>query len=402
MTAHPATNDIQVPERARHSFSPGQTIPSSPIDGRGVKVAIILWSGLYGGAETWSLGLAKALVGRGVGCGLVVVGTDGPILEQAKEFSLTSVRLGLARGSHVLSRPRQLAEAVSSVSSQVAIVPSSGYLSAVLRLGGFKGKIIAVEHGCLLQTPGLPWARRAIRLIDRWSGTWAVDVQVAPSNFMMERLLEHRHSNIVRRIRLGLDTGASRNVSRAGAMRRGDVPTVIGFAGRLIGGKGLDVLVKACAMLDRTLPIRLLVAGDGPERTRLEAMVQSLRMSDMVTFRGWVADMPAFWKSCDLAVVPSDGWIESFGMVAVEAMACGLPVVASKQGGLAEIVVDGRTGRLFEPGDWAELTGILDGYLRNHDLRIQHGLAGRELCASQYDIERCAGEYLALIRELGA
>ena len=297
-------------------------------------VAIVLWSGLYGGAETWSVALAEALVRDGRRCGLVVVGPLGPVLDHAKKVSITTLSLGLKRGSEVLSRPRLLADTVASLSREAAILPSSGYLSAALRLGGFTGKIIAVEHGCLLQTARLPWMRRVVRQLDRWSGIWAVDALVAPSHFMKEQLLRQRHTKVVRHIPLGLDIGpfpAESEIDKHQRTTRDSA--VIGFAGRLIPGKGLDVLLKALALVQGRLAIRLSVAGDGPERPRLEGMARDLRISDAVTFHGWVGGMSSFWRSCDLAVVPSHGWIESFGMVAVEAMACGLPVVASRQGG---------------------------------------------------------------------
>jgi hypothetical protein len=175
VTAPSAAGGISESLQARRgSLSSAQGPPCGSVGREAVKVAIILWSGLVGGAETWSLALAKAFTRRGVGCGLVVVGNEGPILAQARGSSIPTVRLGLPRGSQILSRPRQFAEAVASVSREVAILPSSGYLSAILRLGGFKGKIVAVEHGCLLQNPNLRWMHRLIRLIDRRAafGQW--------------------------------------------------------------------------------------------------------------------------------------------------------------------------------------------------------------------------------------
>jgi len=104
-----------------------------------------------------------------------------------------------------------------------------------------------------------------------------------------------------------------------------------------------------------------LIAGDGPERGSLEALAKRLRIADRVAFVGLQTDMPCFWRQCDVAVVPSHApHVESFGLVAVEAMASGLPVVASRNGALPEIVVDSRTGTIVPEADPMVLAAALD------------------------------------------
>jgi glycosyltransferase involved in cell wall biosynthesis len=108
--------------------------------------------------------------------------------------------------------------------------------------------------------------------------------------------------------------------------------------------------------------------------------------------------MAAFWRACDVAVVPSNEWTESFGMVAVEAMAMGLPVVATNAGGLTEVVEAGETGALFDAGDAEQLGYALRAYLAEPSLRARHGAAARARCEALFDIDRCAAEFEALIR----
>ena len=107
--------------------------------------------------------------------------------------------------------------------------------------------------------------------------------------------------------------------------------------------------------------------------------------------------MPAFWRSVDVAVVPSNQWIESFGMVALEAMACARPVVATRNGALPSLIEDGHTGILVRPGAVDALAGALATYAADPALRDRHGRAGRRRCEEQYSIERTARLYLELV-----
>lgn len=150
--------------------------------------------------------------------------------------------------------------------------------------------------------------------------------------------------------------------------------------GRIQPLKGLDILIRALAdMTDRT-GVRLLVIGGDeraePEIARLRATADEVGVADAVEFIGPVPhdDLATYYNAADLVVVPS--FYESFGLVAVEAMASGVPVVASRVGGLASTVADGRTGYLIPwrcPEPFAEKIELL---LRNEPLRSALGAAG--------------------------
>jgi glycogen synthase len=90
--------------------------------------------------------------------------------------------------------------------------------------------------------------------------------------------------------------------------------------------------------------------------------------------------------------------IESFGLVAVEAMACGTPVVATRSGALQETVIHGRTGFLVEPRDTHALAAALLAYLDDPSLVAAHGAAAREWCEERFDIQRCAEAYAGLFQ----
>lgn len=364
-------------------------------------VAIVIWSANYGGAETWSLSLARGLKRRGVRVGLVVIGPPGPLCSKAEIEGISYEYIGLTKGSSIVFHSRRLARAVARAGRDAAILPSAGYLSAALRSGGYQGKIVAVEHGCVLQLSTAPWRQRAVRRLDRMSGVWAVDVQVTPSAALMQEILKHPHCGRVVQIPLAVEVSSYSGPAQDHAEApTGRAAMVLGFAGRLIPGKGLDVVLRAMEGFPELSQCSLEVAGDGPCRSQLEGMARDLGLGGRVCFRGWVQDMPSYWHSCDVAVVPSNEFVESFGMVAIEAMASGRPVIAARNGGLAETVVHGKTGALFERGSWRELGAILEEYTGDPGLRRQQGIAARERCLATYDISTCAEGFISLIDEL--
>ncbi len=141
----------------------------------------------------------------------------------------------------------------------------------------------------------------------------------------------------------------------------------VGFVGRLHPQKSVDVLVRALAVLGPGA--HLVIGGEGPARPALERLVRQLGLSDRVTFLGLVAhdDVPAVLRALDVAALPSR--YEELGTGLVEAMACGLPVVASRTGGIPDVVRDGENGLLAEHGDVAGTAAALRRLLGDADLR---------------------------------
>jgi len=264
-------------------------------------------------------------------------------------------------------------------------------MGAALRFGGYHGSIVAVEHGDILYEQRL----RPLQWMLRVAGAWADDIEVAVSDFILQCLRQQPHVRGARQIYNGIDPAQYVSVERA---RGGDC--VIAFAGRLVYGKGPDYLIEAVAQLDPAQRVRLLIAGDGPERLRLEALAHSLGISERVEFLGLKHDMPVFWQMCDIAVVPSAEFIESCPMTPLEAMASGKPVIATVNGGLPEIVVDGETGILVPPGDKLALAKALEIYVGDKELRMAHGASGQARVVEKFHIDKCTQAYLALFDEL--
>jgi glycosyltransferase involved in cell wall biosynthesis len=175
---------------------------------------------------------------------------------------------------------------------------------------------------------------------------------------------------------------------------------VIGTAARLSPEKGLTYLLDAFALLKGRYGERvaLRIAGDGPERGRLQEHAR--RLGFEVDWAGWLEHeaLPAFLQSLDVFVLPS--LHEGFGVAAVEASAMELPVVASRIDGIPDVVVDGRTGVLVPARDAGALAEAMGRLVEDASLRCEMGAAGRELVAQRYNWEKNAADLEALYARL--
>lgn len=167
--------------------------------------------------------------------------------------------------------------------------------------------------------------------------------------------------------------------------------SVVGFVGRLCPGKGVEMLLEAAALLRSRWPdFRLFIVGDGPGVNGyvrgLRKMATRLGLAENVRFFGYVNNAAAACSVFDVQVVCSQA--EPFGLVTVEAMAQGLPVVATNSGGSPEIVRDGVEGFLVEPDDARTLALRLDCLLDSPGLRREMGARGRERARRRFSIEQ--------------
>jgi glycosyltransferase involved in cell wall biosynthesis len=357
-------------------------------------LALVLWSGNVGGAESFTAALARAFRETGVDARVVFVADPAPLAERLRAGEIPFETLGLNRGRAVLYHPRRFARVTTRAGADGAILIEGGYLAATLRAGGYGGKIVAVEHGACLQVPGMRWNERVVRALDRLSEGRAVDDRVAVSNYVSSSL-GHVPSGVITipnavDLRVYLPPAAIKTPSRE---------LVVGCMARLVPGKGVDdVLLGLRKLLTREALLR--IAGDGPERPGLESLATRLGIARRVRFLGWVNDASRFWRSCDVAIVPTNQFVESFGLTAVEAMACGRPVIATRNGGLPEIVEHCVTGFLVDPGDTDGIAKATETYLGDRDLVVAHGNAARARSEQRFDIRRCADAYLALFDQV--
>lgn len=158
-----------------------------------------------------------------------------------------------------------------------------------------------------------------------------------------------------------------------------DHEIVFGYAGRLIGWKGLEFAVRALPHLSNH-PVKLLLIGDGPAKESLQNIARELKVDHRVIFHPPVThhDLPKMINAFDVGVFPSIG-DEAFGISIAEAMGCGKPVIASHIGGIPEVVGnEGSCGLLWSCGDIEDLSKKMAFFIENADLRQSMGQAARQ------------------------
>jgi glycosyltransferase involved in cell wall biosynthesis len=193
----------------------------------------------------------------------------------------------------------------------------------------------------------------------------------------------------------GVDTEFFRRVEPA--LPSAGMPRVV-VPRRLFPKNGVEFMVRALPHILRDVEVEALLVGDGPDRSRLEALAGELGVADHVSFLGKRphAQMPGLLCSAELAVVPS--LMEATSVAALESMACELPVVASRVGGLPEIV-DEEVGALFDAGNPEALARAVVGILKAGDLRAM-GARGRERVVERWSNERLTDRHLEIYQEL--
>jgi len=162
--------------------------------------------------------------------------------------------------------------------------------------------------------------------------------------------------------------------------------------------KRVEDVVEVFARIRHDVPARLVMVGDGPDRPRAQQRAEVLGVEDHVVFLGKHTSVDELLACADLFLLPSES--ESFGLAALEAMACGVPVVASRVGGVPEVVVDGETGALLDVGDVGGMAKAAVGILGDADRWAQVSGAARRLAVERFDARKVVPIYEAFYREV--
>jgi spore coat protein SA len=212
-------------------------------------------------------------------------------------------------------------------------------------------------------------------------------------------------SQKIRTVELGVDTGrfhppsdAERTQAKLKYRMKGDFTFTVLFIGRIIPQKGVHVLLKAVQLASRQLPVKLVIAGKGNPAYMKQLRKQAAKLGVSVIWAGKVshAEIHRLYQLADCFVCPSQRH-EAFGLVNVEAMASGLPVIASKTGGIPEIVKHGESGYLVDryhrPESFAEYLVRLG---KNSVLRSALGKAGRSIVLERFTWSQTASRLASL------
>ncbi|SNB55503.1 Glycosyltransferase involved in cell wall bisynthesis [Marinobacter sp. es.042] len=241
---------------------------------------------------------------------------------------------------------------------------------------------------------------------------WLLQANISPDLFIFESRAMQRtatHGRGIPKSRttvipLGVDTSVYVPTSEDGYTHSiFDIPRtrkIVIYSGHMEERKGVRVLISAMLELERRQQledIHLLICGDEGDQSQIyEAMLQSSKAKDHVTFGGYRSDMPQLMRSAYLGTIASTGW-DSFTMSSIEMMASGLPLVVSNLQGLAETIEDEVCGYYIQPGDYETLASIWTNYVNNADLRNRHSRAARSRVEELFSVNTQINQIADLI-----
>jgi glycosyltransferase involved in cell wall biosynthesis len=328
-----------------------------------------------------------ALAGDGVTPLLASFGEAGaphPFLDAARAAGLVA-HLIEQKGSY----DRRLRQRVHALVEETApdIVVSHDYKANFLSIRAIRGRPRAsIVHGYTGEGRKVGFFEAVDRKLLR-----RMDAVVVVSDTLRDQLLQAG----VQPPRLHVIANGIRadRVRAAAASARADVRAELGLAsedlallalGRLSPEKGQDVLLEAFGRLTDAEHVHLLLAGDGAARTALERRAAAPALGGRVHLLGWVDEPWRLLGAADGFVLPSRS--EGLPLALLEALAAGLPVVATRVGAVAEVLEDGRCGLLVKPGDPRALTEALQAFVTDPSLRARLAGAGRARIAGAYDV----------------
>jgi len=176
---------------------------------------------------------------------------------------------------------------------------------------------------------------------------------------------------------------------------------LIGAVGSLVKRKCFNDLIDSVSYLINKKgfnQLRCLIIGEGPERESLEKKIQRYRLNERVILTGFKSDAISYINAMDVFILPSER--EGFPRAVLEAMLMGKPVIASRIAGLAELVIGGKTGLLFQKGNAGELSECILNLLSSPQLRRQMGEAGRRRVIENFSIEKYVNQVSSVIKEV--
>jgi len=355
---------------------------------------VLLWtdSDRFAGTERHCLDLAGGLQGLGVPVGLGCR-PETPLSYKAAAEGVRLVKMDAERGA--LSAVTRLSGLLKSGATDLVHVHNGrcALLARVAVARAGRGTLVATQHfiaPARTRRRGLAGAfsRRVHRWVDRGVSRW-VSISGAVGEAMVQR--GDASAAKIRLVFNGVKSGAQQEPGRSAARSllglRCDVPILV-CAARLEPEKGHTVLLNALGMLHREgIDFLAVLVGEGSQQQVIRDRVRAMGLSGQVQLVGQQPEIGVWLRAADALVLPSPA--EPFGLVLVEAMCRGVPVVAAAAGGPSEILEDG-SGLLFTPGDPRDLGFKLLQVLTQPALRERLAVAGQARWEAKFSVERMA------------
>jgi glycosyltransferase involved in cell wall biosynthesis len=308
---------------------------------------------------------------------------EGPLVMMMKDAGIPASAISWAANRSDLAGAWRVWRWLRKHPAKIAHVHHGGLtVRALCRMAG-AGAIVQHMHGRILEPSGASVSQLNFR---------AADAIIACSQAVAD-CLPGRHAEV---IYAGVEIG-----SHPPATAAPTGPLRLGVLARLIPLKNVESVINATARLSAMgIEVQTEVAGSGPSESALRDLVASLGLAGRVRFLGWRMDVDRLLASWDLLVIPS--LEEGFGLSALEAMAAARPVVASRVGGLCELVVDGVTGRLVPPGNIDALVRCIAELASDRQRLAFMGDEGWKRVRKHFSVERMARRTAELYDQLQA
>jgi glycosyltransferase involved in cell wall biosynthesis len=260
---------------------------------------------------------------------------------------------------------------------------------------GHRGRLVVSYHSDVVRQRVLNIAFRPIlkHLLDRSDA-----IVVATPNYVRSSPVLVKYRERCHVIPYGIPTDAFEGPStEVDELRARFGPRLVVSVGRLVYYKGFESLIDAMGQVDG----HLLIVGDGPLRGALEARARARGVEDRVTFLGTVQDAAPYYHAADVFVLASVARSEAFGIVQIEAMACGKPVVnTGLDSGVPYVSRDGESGLTVPPAEPPALARAINRLLGDAGLRARYGDAGRRRVQEEFTQETMAQRFLQLYEEV--
>lgn len=383
-----------------------------------MRILVVCAAGYTYGKESITFSLVQGLRKRGHEL-IVLTSTwsNGEFERSLREFSIPNQKLPLGFISKTFTR-----SAIWMTLDQLRRVPTLwyGYRKSVR---SFQPDVVihsTFHHVCLLWPflgkginifhvhdafPQTTFYRRIFKIVNQ-----RISMFVGVSNFTARRLIDlgipnQKVTTVLNGVRV---TGAITGNSKPAGLRQDNNlgkqkdPMRIGIVGQVAEPKGHEDLIDALTILEgKCHPFLCRVFGDGsPEfMAKLKSKIERHGFTDKVQWMGFVSDRDSIYDQIDVCVVPSR-FAEPFGLVAVEAASYGLPVVATRRGGLGELIIDGQTGYMVDPESPAQIAERLCEILASSDRRKQMGQTARSHVLKSFSIDSMTDGIEAILRSL--
>jgi len=350
------------------------------------------------------LEICKALIARGGRAVIVFSSALPPQIESRfREAGIELATISYANGIYYyLKALDELVEKYQITTAHIIFFDYFSAISWIAKTGRLKYIVYEMQNGGIFRAQSL---KRSLLQVRNKLAIFPTSKVIAISNFIKEQLMNGgvKENKIVVR-HLGIDTkrfkpdpSAQQRLKEKYGIQPDEL--ILSTVQYLRPIKNPQTIVQACGILaKRNVRAHLFVAGDGEMLEELQALSRELGIADRTHWLGLVPDPTSLLQASDLFILSTVG--EAFGLVLAESMACGVPVVGSRSGGIPEVVVDGETGLLVPPLEPELFADAIEQLGRDTEMRSRLSRQAIERVREQFSMEKTVGATIRIYESL--